>query len=95
MLAHTPRPSTPRFTARTRKHWRHTARATFVYVRFCFRAAGAHVLFRGLRLKVGIDVGHVHASINPMTGRITYRCAKERCTRRGAERSTACTPASS
>ncbi len=31
-------------------------------------------LFRGLRLKVGIDVGHVHANINPNTGRMAYRC---------------------
>ncbi|KAL6754411.1 nucleotide cyclase [Haematococcus lacustris] len=31
------------------------------------------VLFRGPRLKVGVDVGRVHADINPMTARMTYR----------------------
>ncbi|KAJ9533873.1 hypothetical protein QJQ45_026962 [Haematococcus lacustris] len=31
------------------------------------------VLFRGPRLKVGVDVGRVHADINPVTARMTYR----------------------
>ncbi|KAJ9532988.1 hypothetical protein QJQ45_018070, partial [Haematococcus lacustris] len=31
------------------------------------------LLFRGPRLKVGVDVGRVHADINPVTGRMTYR----------------------
>ncbi|KAL6750703.1 nucleotide cyclase [Haematococcus lacustris] len=31
------------------------------------------VLFRGPRLKVGVDVGRVHADVNPVTGRMTYR----------------------
>ncbi len=33
----------------------------------------SQVLFRGLRLKVGIDVGSALASINPCTGRMAYR----------------------
>ncbi|GFH33206.1 hypothetical protein HaLaN_32541, partial [Haematococcus lacustris] len=37
-------------------------------------ARGAkRLLFRGPRLKVGVDVGRVHADINPVTGRMTYR----------------------
>ncbi|KAJ9514245.1 hypothetical protein QJQ45_012245 [Haematococcus lacustris] len=31
------------------------------------------VLFRGPRLKVGVDVGRIHADVNPVTGRMTYR----------------------
>ncbi len=31
------------------------------------------VLFRGPRLKAGVDLGHVHATVNPVTGRMTYR----------------------
>ncbi|KAG1668893.1 hypothetical protein FOA52_016062 [Chlamydomonas sp. UWO 241] len=32
-----------------------------------------HVLFRGPRIKVGIDVGQVQADVSPVTGRMTYR----------------------
>ncbi len=31
------------------------------------------VLFRGPRLKAGIDVGPAHATVSPVTGRMTYR----------------------
>ncbi|KAG1657236.1 hypothetical protein FOA52_000439 [Chlamydomonas sp. UWO 241] len=31
------------------------------------------VLFRGPRLKIGIDVGQVQADVSPVTGRMTYR----------------------
>ncbi len=43
----------------------------------CGRAGHAsqeHVLFRGLRLKVGVDAGKVHTTITPGTGRADYRC---------------------
>ncbi len=33
-----------------------------------------HVLFRGLRLKVGVDAGPLQAIITPGTGRTDYRC---------------------
>ncbi len=33
----------------------------------------APVLLRGLRLKIGVDRGSVHASINSSTGRMAYR----------------------
>ncbi|KAG1669680.1 hypothetical protein FOA52_002064 [Chlamydomonas sp. UWO 241] len=33
----------------------------------------ANVLFRGPRLKIGIDVGLVEADVSPVTGRMTYR----------------------
>ncbi len=39
------------------------------------------LLFRGLRLKVGIDHGEVHASVNPSTGRMCYRSVRA-CSRR-------------
>ncbi len=32
-----------------------------------------HVLFRGLRLKVGVDAGAADATIVPSTGRVDYR----------------------
>ncbi len=32
-----------------------------------------NTLFRGLRLKIGIDVGRVHANVNHVTGRMAYR----------------------
>ncbi|KAG1660559.1 hypothetical protein FOA52_002003 [Chlamydomonas sp. UWO 241] len=32
-----------------------------------------HVLFRGPRLKIGIDVGQAQADVSPVTGRMTYR----------------------
>ncbi|KAG1658835.1 hypothetical protein FOA52_008260 [Chlamydomonas sp. UWO 241] len=35
--------------------------------------AAHNVLFRGPRLKIGIDVGHVQADVSPVTGRMTYR----------------------
>ncbi len=41
-------------------------------------AISTAVLFRGLRLKVGLDVGHVHATIVPSTGRVDYRCVPRR-----------------
>lgn len=31
------------------------------------------VLFRGLRMKAGLDFGAVHATINAATGRVSYR----------------------
>ncbi|KAG1664272.1 hypothetical protein FOA52_009774 [Chlamydomonas sp. UWO 241] len=35
--------------------------------------AAHSVLFRGPRLKIGIDVGHVQADVSPVTGRMSYR----------------------
>lgn len=35
------------------------------------------VLFRGPRLKVGVDVGRVHADVNPVTGRMQVRQCME------------------
>ena len=32
------------------------------------------VVFRGLRLKTGIDTGPVLGEVHAMTGRLTYRC---------------------
>ncbi len=34
------------------------------------------VIFRGLRLKVGVDAGPVQAIIHPSTGRVDYRCVR-------------------
>ncbi len=36
-------------------------------------AGNDHVLFRGLRLKVGVDAGPVQATIIQGTGRVDYR----------------------
>ncbi|EFJ39479.1 hypothetical protein VOLCADRAFT_100917, partial [Volvox carteri f. nagariensis] len=36
-------------------------------------AVSRELLFRGLRLKAGLDFGTVHATINHATGRVSYR----------------------
>ncbi len=41
----------------------------------------AHLLFRGPRVKIGVDLGPVHAAINPVTGRMAYRSESGRQTR--------------
>lgn len=49
------------------------ARSSVTGASLADRGIDAQVLFRGPRLKIGIDCGHIVGDISPATGRVTYR----------------------